>query len=116
MNLKLLSKRVYLNNRIISLLLTFFGINWYQLNYLLNLHGIQSNILIKNLPLELFNLISISINLNFYIDKILFKMYRSRIRFKKKIGTYRGLRLKFGLPSRGQRTHSNAKTAKKYLH
>jgi ribosomal protein S13 len=28
------------------------------------------------------------------------------------LGSYRGLRLKFGLPVRGQRTHSNAKTAK----
>jgi small subunit ribosomal protein S13 len=30
--------------------------------------------------------------------------------------TYRGLRIKQGYPVRGQRTHTNAKTSKSYLH
>jgi len=32
------------------------------------------------------------------------------------IKTYRGIRLRQGLPVRGQRTHTNAKTAKKFRH
>jgi len=49
----------------------------------------------------------------FQLEKILFKNYKTKLQFKKNLGTYKGIRLKYGLPTRGQRTKSNAKTAKK---
>lgn len=38
----------------------------------------------------------------------------SNVKFLIKIRSYRGSRHKRGLPSRGQRTHTNAKTSKKF--
>jgi len=39
------------------------------------------------------------------------KRFRLRLlRFHRNVGTYRGVRLRQGLPRNGQRTHSNAKT------
>lgn len=42
-----------------------------------------------------------------------FKLKLESINFLKKIKNYRGLRHKYFLPVRGQRTHTNAKTCKK---
>jgi len=57
--------------------------------------------------------------LNIFIKKLTqnyqLKLKRSQFKeFYKKIRTYRGFRLIKGYPARGQRTHTNRKTAKKF--
>ena len=50
---------------------------------------------------------------NYIINKDLQYKIKNNIKFKSLINTYRGFRLKNKLPSHGQNTHSNGKTAKK---
>jgi small subunit ribosomal protein S13 len=50
---------------------------------------------------------------NHLIDTELNKLVFNDIKRLKQIGSYRGLRHNTGLPLRGQRTHSNAKIARK---
>ncbi|GME74654.1 unnamed protein product [[Candida] boidinii] len=47
------------------------------------------------------------------IDSKLLSQIRSNIQLKKNTGSYAGLRHAMGLPVRGQRTKTNAKTARK---
>ena len=46
--------------------------------------------------------------------KKLYTSVKENLEFLSKIKTYRGLRHKFKYPSRGQRTHTNAKTKQKF--
>lgn len=47
------------------------------------------------------------------IDSKLLSQIKSNIRMKREIGSYVGMRHAMGLPVRGQRTKTNAKTARK---
>ncbi len=47
------------------------------------------------------------------IDSKLLNQIRDNIRMKREIGSYAGMRHSMGLPVRGQRTKTNAKTARK---
>ena len=53
---------------------------------------------------------------NYIINKDLQYKIKNNIKFKSLINTYRGFRLKNKLPSHGQNTHSNGKTAKKIMY
>ena len=78
--------------------------------------GFSNNLKIKNLSNEQINALLIVIeSLNVELSNDLKK---SKKLIKKKltsIKSYRGLRRNRGLPVRGQRTHTNAKTARKKL-
>jgi len=59
--------------------------------------------------LDVYKLRCITKEVRYYkTDDDLKKFIRERIVEQKKLGTNRGLRLKRGLPVRGQRTHTNA--------
>lgn len=61
-----------------------------------------------------FSLLETSLEKEGYLtDKTLDRVKEINIENKKKMGTVKGQRLFFGLPSRGQRTKTNAKTTKK---
>ncbi|AWU74383.1 uncharacterized protein C5L36_0A09720 [Pichia kudriavzevii] len=47
------------------------------------------------------------------IDSKLLSQIRANIKMKREIGSYAGMRHSMGLPVRGQRTKTNAKTARK---
>ena len=53
---------------------------------------------------------------NFVVEGNLEEQKKLSIQFYQKNGSIRGQRLRSGLPVRGQRTHSNAKTARRRLH
>lgn len=63
---------------------------------------------------QLNNLIQTITSLNLKLAGDLKKVQTLNIKRLISIKSYRGLRLFQGLPVRGQRTHSNAKTAKKF--
>jgi small subunit ribosomal protein S13 len=51
---------------------------------------------------------------NIRLNKKLKEINKNNIKFLIRIKTYRGIRHKFKYPARGQRTHTNAKTKKKF--
>ncbi len=106
------NKRVILTELLVCFLAKFYGLNWYQISYIIKLFGFSLNIRIKNIPIRYFLFLTTILQNMFQLEKILFKEYKAKLQFKKNLGTYKGLRLKYGLPCRGQRTKSNAKTAK----
>jgi small subunit ribosomal protein S13 len=46
--------------------------------------------------------------------KTLTAIHKEYLEFQQKIKNYRGLRTRYGYPCRGQRTHTNANTKKKF--
>lgn len=107
------NKKVVLSELLINFLFKFYGLNWFQIFYILKLFGFSSNIRVKDIPIRYFLFLTNTLQNMFQLEKILFKNYKTKLQFKKNLGTYKGIRLKYGLPTRGQRTKSNAKTAKK---
>ena len=92
------------NKRLILILNKIYGLNTNQINYILSNLGINSNLMINNLtPLMLKQI-------NDFITK---HYITNNKKLKTLINTYRGFRLANKLPSHGQNTHSNGKTAKK---
>jgi len=84
-------------------------------NFILGLFrklGIPYHALISDLnPLELQEATKSVANLCTFED--LTRIQLRILKFHKNIGTYRGLRIRQGLPRNGQRTHSNAKNPRK---
>lgn len=82
--------------------------------------GVSPTTLIKDLPphkLDLLNsflLSPTSIKPNLVINNSLTELVKHNIFFKIKNKTFQGNRLAQGLPVKGQRTRSNASTAKKF--
>jgi small subunit ribosomal protein S13 len=76
--------------------------------------GFSSNLKVKNLSSQqINNILKLIESLNFILAN---DLKRLNLLVKQKlisIKSYRGLRKKKGFPVRGQRTHTNAKTAKK---
>lgn len=91
-----------------------FGIgNSYSSTICKNL-GFSNNLKVKNLSKEQLNqLIKITEMLNLNLASDLKKTKSLILKTLISIKSYRGLRRYQGLPVRGQRTHTNAKTAKK---
>ena len=97
-----------------TILLNKFGLNKTKLSLIFN------NILINN-KLKHLSLLNVIINKKLYFDlnkkvkkhskKYVFK----NIKFLINTNTYRGKRHYYKYPVRGQRTHTNAKTARKTL-
>lgn len=76
--------------------------------------GFSSNLKIQDLSKEQITLISKSVEkFNFSLTNDLKKIKLSQRQKLISIKSYRGLRKLQGLPVRGQRTHTNAKTSKK---
>lgn len=80
-----------------------------------NLLGLNENIKLNQLNDAQVEKISQLINENFYfgpeLKQILYKQKKRLVR----ISSYRGFRHKQGLPCRGQRTHTNANTARIFV-
>lgn len=73
--------------------------------------GISFNMKVNRLNKVKLEKVSELINENFYFGNELKQILQKQQQRLVKISSYRGLRLKQGLPARGQRTHTNANTA-----
>ena len=91
-----------------------YGINKKKSKFICNKLGFSKNFKVKNLSkdqiAELLKLIDI---LNLTITSDLKKLKILSIKNHISIKSYKGFRRNQGLPIRGQRTHTNAKTARK---
>ena len=105
-----------LENKSIYLSLTkVFGIGRFQSFLICKKSGLAYNCKLTNLTEDqIENLIKSIENSNLLITN---NLKKSKIKIAKKliqIKAYRGIRKLHGLPIRGQRTHTNAKTASKF--
>ncbi len=74
--------------------------------------GVNPNTRVKDLDEPSLNKLREYIDQNFKIEGDLRREVSADIRRKVEIGSYQGVRHRRGLPVRGQRTHTNARTRK----
>jgi small subunit ribosomal protein S13 len=89
-----------------------YGIGKTRSNQMLAASGVNPNTLVKDLDEPSLNKLREYIDQNFKIEGDLRREVSADIRRKVEIGSYQGVRHRRGLPVRGQRTHTNARTRK----
>ena len=96
-----------------SALCDIHGVGGMKAQYFCDLIGVSGNIKINQLSVFDLEKLSQALHQNQVIGlEVRRKMRENRQRLVA-IGSYRGFRFVEGLPSRGQRTHGNAKSARK---
>ena len=100
-------------NKRIEIGLTYiYGIGRSQSNHILNAAGVNLNTKVRDLNDDETNKIRKIIEEQFRVEGDLRKEISFNIKRLMEIGSYRGFRHRRGLPVRGQRTHTNARTRK----
>ena len=89
-----------------------YGIGKTRSTQMLAASGVNPNTRVKDLDEPSLNKLREYIDQNFKIEGDLRRGVSSDIRRKVEIGSYQGVRHRRGLPVRGQRTHTNARTRK----
>ena len=89
-----------------------YGIGRTRADEILAATGISPDIRVKDLTDEQLVPLRDYIEANFKIEGDLRREVQADIRRKVEIGSYQGIRHRRGLPVRGQRTHTNARTRK----
>lgn len=87
-----------------------YGIGWSNVRRVLEQAKIDPNRKVKEINEEEFKKINEVIEKNYKVEGDLREAITENIKRLKEIGSYRGLRHLRGLPVRGQRTKSNART------
>lgn len=100
------------DKRIEAALPYIYGIGWSRSREILKKTGIDPNIRVKDLTEEQINLLKQTIDRDYKVEGDLRREVTMNIKRLMDIGCYRGLRHRKGLPVRGQRTHTNARTRK----
>lgn len=98
--------------RIVIALTYIYGIGRQRALDILEATGIDPDLRTHRLTDEDANLIRREIEQNYKVEGALRTEVSLNIKRLMDIGCYRGLRHRRGLPSRGQRTHTNARTKK----
>ncbi len=100
-------------NKRIEIGLTYiYGIGRPQSNKILSATGISPNTKVRELNDDEINKIRKVIEEQHRVEGDLRKEISFNIKRLMEVGSYRGLRHRRGLPTRGQRTHTNARTRK----
>jgi small subunit ribosomal protein S13 len=100
------------NKRIVIALQYIYGIGATRAQQLLDLAGISPETRTFNLSEDEVNRLRKEIEQRFKVEGALRTEVSMNIKRLMDIGCYRGLRHRRGLPVRGQRTHTNARTRK----
>lgn len=98
------------NNKIGYALTVLYGIGWWRSKKILMETGVDEKKRVKELTEDEIKKLTSYIEKNFKIEGDLREEISEDIKRLKEIGSYRGIRHLKGLPSRGQRTKSNART------
>ena len=97
----------------VDIALTYiYGIGRTLSNQILRQANIDPSIRVKNLTDEQVNKLNTAISRDFQVEGDLRRDVTMNIKRYMDIGCWRGLRHRRGLPVRGQRTHTNARTRK----
>ncbi len=89
-----------------------FGVGRTNANKILEASGVDPNTRVKNLSDDEVRRITATITSDHRIEGDLRREIATNIKRLMDIGAYKGLRHRKGLPARGQRTHTNARTRK----
>lgn len=100
------------NKRTEVALTYIYGIGPTLSSKILKASGVSPDIRAKDLTEEEISKLSAVIQSNYKVEGDLRREISGNIKRLIEIGSYRGLRHKRGLPVRGQRTHTNARTRK----
>lgn len=100
------------NKRVVIGLTSIFGIGNSTSKKILSKLGIDENIKVSQLSDDQVNQIRNAISSEFKVEGALKSEVQMNIKRLMDIGTYRGKRHRKGLPVRGQRTRTNARTRK----
>ncbi|MFH1226884.1 MAG: 30S ribosomal protein S13 [Planctomycetota bacterium] len=100
------------NKRIVIALTYIYGVGRSRSEEILKEVGIDENIRTNKLTEDQISRISIIIDKHYMVEGRLRRQIIQNIQRLKDIGSYRGIRHRKGLPVRGQRTRSNARTRK----
>lgn len=100
------------NKRVEVGLMYIYGIGLTSSRKILEETGIDGNIRVKNLTEEQISKLNNIIDKHHTVEGALRRQITQNIQRLKNIGSYRGYRHRKGLPVRGQRTRSNARTRK----
>jgi small subunit ribosomal protein S13 len=109
----LFGTRISTTKRLVVALTRIHGIGRRRAEAICKLAEIEDNTTLKNLKQVKRILIGRLMKRNFLLGKNLKKDQKFFIRKLMRVGSYRGLRHRLGLPMRGQRTSTNAKTQRK---
>lgn len=112
--IRLFDRNFATTQTVYSLLNSIFGINKSVSLRICGYVGVSASAKLLSIPkVKLKKLELVAVN-KFVVERPLRREYIINIDQKIKKGTYVGLRMRQGLPTRGQRTHTNAKTIKRF--
>ena len=111
--LYIFNKTISDSKSILHSLTILYGINKFQSNKICKNIGINPKITLNKLKNNHVNRLITYINKNLKVEQVLKKCKNERLNELLEIKSNRGIRQNRGLPVRGQRTHTNAKTIKK---
>jgi small subunit ribosomal protein S13 len=112
--LYIFNKTISNSKSILYSLTTLYGINEYQSKKICKNVGINPQITVNKIKNYQVNRLINYINKNLKIEQVLRQLKKTKLNELLEIKSIRGIRQNIGLPVRGQRTHTNAKTAKKF--
>ncbi len=98
--------------RIVISLTYIYGISKHLSQKALKALGMDENVRAKDVSEDDMSALGVYLDKNFVIEGNLRRQESQNITRLKNIGCYRGLRHRLGLPVRGQRTKTNARTRK----
>ena len=98
--------------RIVISLTYIYGISKHLSQKALKALGMDENVRAKDVSEDEMSTLGVYLDKNFVIEGNLRRQESQNITRLKNIGCYRGLRHRLGLPARGQRTKTNARTRK----
>ena len=98
--------------RIVISLTYIYGISKHLSQKALKALGMDENVRAKDVSEDELSTLGAYLDKNFVIEGNLRRQESQNITRLKNIGCYRGLRHRLGLPARGQRTKTNARTRK----
>nr|QPN54050.1 ribosomal protein S13 [Phytophthora chlamydospora] len=111
--LYIFNKTISDSKSILYSLTILYGINEYQSKKICKNIGINPQITLNKLKNNHVNRLINYINKNLKVEQLLKKSKTEKLNELIEIKSNRGIRQSLGLPVRGQRTHTNAKTSKK---
>lgn len=101
------------NDKRVEIGITYiFGVGTTRAREIIKATGVNPNTRVKNLTAEEVTKLRSFIEKNYKVEGDLRREVQQSIKRLIEIGSYRGTRHRKGLPARGQRTHTNARTRK----
>lgn len=112
--LRILNKKLPKSKKIVYSLIEIYGINIFQSKKICKNIGLNPNIITDKIKNYHSNRLKNYIKKNLVIENFLKEEKKIKIKLLLNSKNIRGIRKYYGLPVNGQRTHTNAKTSKKF--